>query len=199
MQQAARMHRLDRRKVVEKILAGRGDLLVVSGLGSATYDVAAAGDHDRNYYLWGAMGGAAVLGLGLALAQPKVPVLVLTGDGDMLMGMGSLATIAMQAPRNLTIAVLDNERYGETGGQPSHTSGVTRLAEVARGCGIADAMSVETMEDVAALADRVHRLGNGPCFANIAIDDREQPRVLPSRDGAFLKSRLRLALGLAEM
>ena len=96
---------------------------MVGGLGASTYDIAAAGDHDRNFYLWGAMGGAVMIGLGLALAQPKLPVVVITGDGEMLMGMGSLATVGLQKPANLTIVVLDNEAYGETGGQASHTAG----------------------------------------------------------------------------
>ena len=100
---------LERREFVRRLLIARGDLLVVSGLGSATYDVAAAGDHALNFYLWGAMGGTAMIGLGLALAQPERRVAVITGDGDMLMGIGSLATIGVKQPRNLAIVVLDNE------------------------------------------------------------------------------------------
>ena len=92
---------LHRRKVVEILLTNRNDLLVVAGLGSTAWDISAAGDTDLNFPLWGAMGNAAMFGLGLALAQPKRRVLVLTGDGEMLMGMGSLATIGVQKPRNL--------------------------------------------------------------------------------------------------
>ena len=113
-----RMHNegtLDRRAVVAELVRDPGELLVVSGLGSATYDVGAAGDRPLNFYLWGAMGGAAMIGLGLALAQPRRHVLVLTGDGEMLMGMGALASIAAAKPPNLAIAVLDNARFGETG------------------------------------------------------------------------------------
>src|SRR6201992_566935 len=108
---------LERRSVVSALLHGRKDAIVVGGLGASTYDIAAAGDHDRNFYLWGAMGGAVMIGLRLALAQPDLPVVVITGDGEMLMGMGSLATVGLQKPGNLTIVVLDNEVYGETGGQ----------------------------------------------------------------------------------
>ena len=129
---------LDRRAVVKSLLADRKDALVVGGLGATTYDLAAVGDHARNFSLWGAMGGAVMIGLGLALAQPKLPVVVITGDGEMLMGIGSLATVGLQKPANLTIIVLDNECYGETGGQVSHTQAVADLVGVARSCGIKD-------------------------------------------------------------
>src|ERR1043166_3217047 len=133
---------LNRRTATKTLLANRGDLLVVAGLGSPTWDVTAAGDDDRNFYFWGAMGGACMTGLGLALAQPERRVLVVTGDGEMLMGLGSLATIALKSPANLAIVVLDNGRYGETGMQRSHTDGVTSLTEVAKGCGIAKVFDV---------------------------------------------------------
>ena len=188
---------LDRRDAVARLLRDRRDLLVVTGLGSPTYDVAAAGDHPRNFYLWGAMGGAAMVGLGLALAQPAIPVLVVTGDGEMLMGLGSLATIAARSPPNLSIVVVDNERYGETGGQPSHTAHRTDLAAVARGCGIEHAKVIASNEALDAFALRVHRLGSGPAFGNIKVAAADAPRVLPSRDGALLKDRFRAALGLA--
>ena len=76
------------------------DLLVIAGLGAPNWDVSAAGDHSNNFPLWGAMGGASMIGLGLALAQPKRRVLVITGDGEMLMNVGSLAPIAVEAPKN---------------------------------------------------------------------------------------------------
>jgi thiamine pyrophosphate-dependent acetolactate synthase large subunit-like protein len=191
---------LDRRAAVVGIVQGRRDLLIVASLGSPTYDLAAAGDHERNFYLWGAMGGAATFGLGLALAQPGVPVLVLVGDGECLMGLGALATIAVQRPTNLSVVVLDNGLYGETGAQRSHTSGgLVDLAQVARGCGIAETMRVETEAQVKELAERVNRLGVGPLVAVVRIGGEEKPRCLPSRDGAALKTRMRHALGLESM
>ena len=103
----------ERRAAMKMLLANRRDLFLVPGLGSTTWDAVAAGDDDRNFYLWGAMGGAAMIGLGLALAQPKLRVAVITGDGEMLMGMGSLATVGVQRPANLAIVVFDNGYYGE--------------------------------------------------------------------------------------
>src|SRR5690242_3447984 len=127
------MSALDRRQVVADLLDRLPDVLVVTGLGSPTYDVCAAGTRPTNFYLWGAMGGAVPVGLGLALAQPERSVLVVTGDGEQLMGLGSLATVAASAPANLTVVVLDNGHFGETGMQASHTSRGTDLVAVARG------------------------------------------------------------------
>jgi thiamine pyrophosphate-dependent acetolactate synthase large subunit-like protein len=188
---------LGRRSVVSALLKGRKDAIVVGGLGASTYDIAAAGDHDRNFYLWGGMGGAVMIGLGLALAQPELPVVVITGDGEMLMGMGSLATVGLQQPKNLSIIVLDNEVYGETGGQASHTGSNTDLIGVAKACGIADARHLATMGEIEAFAASMQILSGGPRFANVKIDSANLERVLASRDGAFIVNRIRGALGFA--
>jgi thiamine pyrophosphate-dependent acetolactate synthase large subunit-like protein len=186
---------LDRRSVVGSLLANRKDAIAVGGLGASTYDIAAAGDHDRNFYLWGAMGGAVMIGLGIALAQPKTPVVVITGDGEMLMGMGSLATVGLQKPANLTIVVLDNEVYGETGGQASHTAGVADLVGIARSCGIANSQAMTTMAEVEAFAPSVQDVSAGPRFASVKIDGANLERVLSSRDGTFIVNRIRGSLG----
>jgi thiamine pyrophosphate-dependent acetolactate synthase large subunit-like protein len=184
-----------RRSVVSALLAARNNAIVVGGLGASTYDMAAAGDHDRNFYLWGAMGGAAMIGLGVALAQPKVPVVVITGDGELLMGMGSLATIGLQKPGNLTIIALDNECYGETGGQASHTAGTVDFVGVAKSCGIADARPLATMAEIEAFAPMMQDITGGPRFVSIKIDPANLERVLANRDGTFLVNRIRHSLG----
>ena len=186
---------LDRRDVVSSLLRDRKDAIVVGGLGASTYDIAAAGDHARNFYLWGAMGGAVMIGLGLALAQPKLPVVVITGDGEMLMGMGSLATVGLQKPANLSIVVLDNESYGETGGQMSHTASAADLVGVARACGIADSRALDTMAEIEAFAPALQQVSAGPRFASVKIDAANLERVLSNRDGMFILTRLRGALG----
>ncbi|MFK7965961.1 MAG: thiamine pyrophosphate-dependent enzyme [Burkholderiaceae bacterium] len=185
---------LDRRAVVAELLQDRGDLLVVTGLGSPTYDVFAAGDHDRNYYLWGAMGGAAMIGLGIAKAKPDESVLVITGDGEMLMAMGAFATIAVQAPKNLTIVVLDNGHYGETGMQLSHAGHGIRLDQVAASVGFDDAHQITDMAGVTALRSQL-QTGQSLTCANIVVGTDEPERVLPSRDGVHIKNRFKLALG----
>jgi thiamine pyrophosphate-dependent acetolactate synthase large subunit-like protein len=188
---------LERRSVVSNLLTERKDAIVVGGLGASTYDIAAAGDHDRNFYLWGAMGAAVMIGLGVALAQPDLPVLVITGDGEMLMGMGSLATVGLQKPSNLSIIVLDNEVYGETGGQASHTAATVDLVGVARSCGIPDARAMATMAEIQAFAAAMQDVSSGPRFASVKIDSANLERVLSSRDGQFTVTRIRGALGFA--
>ena len=183
--------RLDRRRVVGALVRDRSDLLVIAGLGSSAWDLAAAGDDPRNFYLWGAMGSAAMIGLGLALARPD-PVLVITGDGEQLMGLGGLATIGVQRPANLSVVVLDNEHYGETGMQASHTAHGVDLSGIARASGF----TVQDVTDevgVEALRGQVHRKA-GPLFADIKVLADEPARVLPLRDGADLRTRFRNAV-----
>jgi thiamine pyrophosphate-dependent acetolactate synthase large subunit-like protein len=184
---------LERRKLVKDLLVDRHDLLVVCGLGSPTYDVAAAGDHPLNLYLWGAMGGAAMIGLGLALAKPKHRVAVFTGDGEALMGMGALATIGVKRPKNLVIVVLDNGHYGETGMQASHTSGGVDLVAVAKGCGFRGGLNLDEDAGVARVRELLHE-GEGPILVNARISNADTPRVLPIRDGHAIKLRFMQAV-----
>ena len=185
---------LNRRDVVAALLRDHGDLAVVTGLGSASYDAMAAGDHPLNYYLWAAMGSAAMVGLGLATAQPDRPVMVLTGDGEQMMGFGALATIAVRKPRNLSIVVLDNGHFGETGMQGSHTGQGIELARVADACGFPSVDLITRMDGIAALRERIHAR-DGLTLATIKIAAIDAPRVLPPRDGVHVKNRFRTALG----
>ena len=184
---------LRRRAVVNELLAQRGDALVVAGLGAAAWDVTAAGDTPLNFPLWGAMGGAVPLGLGLALAQPSRRVLVITGDGEMLMGLGSLATVATQSPPNLAIVVLDNERYGETGMQLTHTASAVDLGAIAAASGIPICSTVSDKKSFKSVIPQIQK-EVGPLFFNIKVRAENLPLVLPPKDGAYLKDRFRLAL-----
>jgi thiamine pyrophosphate-dependent acetolactate synthase large subunit-like protein len=184
---------LHRREVVKDLLRERKNLLVVAGLGSTAWDITAAGDSPLSFPTWGAMGQAAMIGLGLALAQPRRRVLVVTGDGEMLMGLGALATIGVQRPANLSVVVIDNERYGETGMQTTHTAHGVDLAAVARGCGFEDSRMIRTQTEVAALRSAIHGKA-GPLFAQIKVVAEKLPLVLPPHDGVVLKERFRAAL-----
>lgn len=184
---------LNRRDVVSRIIRDRGRVLIVTGLGSTTWDAAAAGDHPNNFYLWGGMGGAAVTGLGLARAQPGRRVIVLTGDGEMLMGIGSLATIGVAAPPNLAICVIDNQRYGETGMQETHTGHGVDLAAMAAGAGFAHTETVWTKKDVGSAIPHLYET-EGPVFVDIKVNTDYVPMVLPMRDGTAIRSRFREAV-----
>ena len=184
---------IHRRDLVPRLLADRGDLLVIAGLGAPAWDCTAAGAHPLTFPLWGGMGLAAMIGLGLAKAQPGRRVLVITGDGEMLMGLGSLATIAATGAPNLAIAVLDNERYGETGNQETHTAHGVDLAGVASGCGFRGARTVREEKDVAA-AIRDLRGAEGPVLVSFKVAAENLPLVLPPREGVHLKQRFRAAL-----
>ncbi|HEY0912821.1 MAG TPA: thiamine pyrophosphate-dependent enzyme [Bradyrhizobium sp.] len=188
---------LDRRQAVRALLADRGDLLAVTGLGSSSYDVFDAGDHPGNFYLWGAMGGAAMVGLGIALARPQRPVVVITGDGEQLMGIGSLLTIAARQCGNLSIVVLDNGHFGETGMQISHSGLGARLDLIASGAGIRSVTEITDIKGIAKFRPELHNIHDGPRLAIVRIASGNLQRVLPPRDGAYLKNRFRENLGLA--
>lgn len=183
----------DRRDIVKRLLSDRGNLLVVSGLGAPTYDVAACGDNPLNFYLWGAMGGAAMVGLGLALARPDRSVAVITGDGEMLMGLGSFATIGVKQPANLAIVVLDNEHYGETGMQASHTHAGIDLTGIAQACRFKTVISIAQAHDIDNARRTLHA-NIGPVLVHVRVGTEEAARVLPSRDGQEVKLRFMQAL-----
>ena len=195
---------LQRRPLVKKILAGADDnLLVIAGLGSSNWDITEAGDRPLNMPLWGGMGAPVPMGLGLAIAQPTRRVLVITGDADLMMVVGALATVAAQQPDNLAICVLDNEKFGETGNQASHTSprnngpthsgAGTDLAMIAEGCGIADSGTVRAESEVAQLVADLRRK-KGPVFRLVKVMVEKLDFVMPPQDGAHLKDRFRQAL-----
>ena len=184
---------LGRRAVVARIVKDRGDMLMVTGLGSTTWDAAAAGDHPNNFYLWGGMGGAAATGLGLARAQPDRRVIVLTGDGEMLMGLGALATIGVAAPANLAVCIIDNQHYGETGMQETHTSHGVDLAGMAAAAGFAKTSTVWTKKDLEIALPLLYR-SKGPVFVDIKVTTDPVPMVLPMRDGTAIRARFRQAV-----
>ena len=186
---------LNRREVVKSILAERDNCLIVSGLGSPTYDVHAAGDNKKNFYMWGGMGGASMIGLGLAISRPDKTVIVITGDGEQLMGIGSLATISVQSPKNLMLIVLDNEHFGETGMQESHTFYNVDLVRVAEAAGCSNSFLVTNENDLANLLQVKNSLA---CFtfAVIKVSEKIESRSLPMVDGSEIKVRFQQSIDL---
>ncbi len=179
---------LDRREFVGRLLKDRGGLMVLTGLGTATFDVAAYGDNPLNFYIWSAMGCTAMVGLGLAMARPDRHVAVITGDGDVLMALGSLSTIGAKQPSNLSIICLDNAHYAATGMQPTATATTTDLAVVARGCGFKNVVTVSDVEDAEAVRQQIYA-GSGPYFVHARVSTKKQERIIPTRDGYGMKHR----------
>jgi phosphonopyruvate decarboxylase len=190
-----RSNRIQRRPFVAELLKHRGNALIIPGLGSPTWDIFAAGDQPEYLYSWGGMGLCVPTALGVALAQPSRRVLAITGDGEMMMGLGSLAVVADQSPKNLAILVLDNESFAETGRQRGLTSGRTDMCAVARGFGIAATMLVTEQEKLPELAHFLFE-APGPGFAVAKIAVTEDPWRLPEKDGAAIARRFKIALGL---
>ncbi|MEM7210825.1 MAG: thiamine pyrophosphate-dependent enzyme [Pseudomonadota bacterium] len=180
---------LDRRAFTGAVLAGRGDALVLPGLGAPTWDCAAAGLTGEALHSWGGMGLSLATALGVAIAQPSRRVLCLTGDGEMMMGLGMLAVVGAEAPANLGILVVDNEHFGETGEQPG-LAPTTDLCQIAQGAGIRHSIQVTAMEQVPDLIELLfHR--PGPCFALAKIALGDYPLVMPEKHGPSIASAFR--------
>ena len=180
---------MDRREVVADLIKGRGDALIVTGLGSTCYDFGTQ-DHPNTYYLWGGMGAAAMLGLGLALAQPSRRVVVVTGDGELLMGVGAFATIGAKAPKNLSLVVIDNEHYSETGMQPTHIGRGVSLEGVAKACSFPSAQTIYSNDELAKAVPEIFG-GKGLSFHDIKVSTKRYPMSIRLRDGAHIKNRFR--------
>jgi thiamine pyrophosphate-dependent acetolactate synthase large subunit-like protein len=187
--------KLNRRQFVQDILADRKDALIITGLGNPTYDVAAVEDHIENFYLWGAMGLAVSVGLGVAISQPQRRVVVITGDGEAMMGVGSFATVAAAACQNLSILVLDNEVFAETGNQPGLTQGCTDIEKMARGAGIVATLTATSPQHLGQVRELLFTT-KGPCLVVAKISNVEEKRVLPPRNGAYMAERFRRGLGI---
>ena len=180
------------------LATGRHNLFVVAGLGSPHLDAVAAGDDDRNFYLWGAMGGAAMIGLGLALAQPKRRVARhhrrrRDADGPRQPRHHRRA----EAAATSRSSVFDNGPMARPACRRATPASAVDLAAVARGCGISDSQIIVDEDDLQSFAGRIHRVGQSSAVGVIKINQGETARVLPSRDAAFLKDRFRIAVAAA--
>ncbi len=183
---------IERRRFVQKLLSKRKDSLrVVSGLGTSTWDLMSAGDDTRNFGFIGAMGQAVPFSLGLSIAQANKKVLLFTGDGDMLMSLGSMATIANHPMPNLTVLVMDNESYVETGSQPTATAGKTDLELVAKGEGIENTYTITKQSDDYRILNTIYE-EEGPSLVVIKCKAEETALVFPhSFDGVTSINRFK--------
>ncbi|MCC6466814.1 MAG: thiamine pyrophosphate-binding protein [Alphaproteobacteria bacterium] len=186
--------KLDRTKVVPALVGRAEDFWIVSGLAGAFWEMAAMTNNGANYYgLGGAMGAACMMGLGLALTRPEKKILVVTGDGELLMSLGSLATIGTINPPNLSILCVDNGHYGETGYQRSHTSLGVDIEKFAQGAGIKMTCTVASEADIPNGA-RMLREGNATAFVLASVHPADGLKVKASLDGAACRLRFRDAM-----
>lgn len=185
---------LDRSVAVPAIIGNHKDFLFIGGLAGTAKDIAAlTNDGPNQYGLAGAMGAAVSMGLGLALARPDKKVMVATGDGELLMNVGSLATVSVLNPPNLSILCVDNGHYGETGYQKSHTSLGVDLEQMAIGAGIKTTMTVEREDQIAAGA-RMLRESNGSCFVLLRVKPEDGPKFKRDLNPGVARVRFRLGL-----
>ena len=185
---------LERAIAVPQIVGDPKDFLIVAGVAGTSMDtVSMCGMQASNFAFAAAMGSAVAMGLGLALAQPEKKVLVITGDGELLMNVGSLATVAMINPPNLSILCVDNGHYWETGGQTSHTALVTDLAAMAAGAGI-PAVTTVTQESEFSQAAALLRSDGNSSFVLLKVKPGEPPRARRAAEPGFIKTRFRMAL-----
>lgn len=180
--------RLDRNKAVPALIGNPDDFLIIAGLAGPAKDI--GGMTDKAFLFGGAMGGAVMAGLGLALAQPDKKVLCVTGDGDLLMSLGSLATVGVMKPANFSVVCVDNALYQETGGQTSHTGMGVNVAEVAAGCGFAVTRDVSD-ESQLEEASKLLRQGNASTFVLLRVDDTPPPKGIRNLHATETKSAFR--------
>ena len=170
------------------------DEAVIGGIGNANFDLWASGQRPQNFYMLGSMGLAIPIALGVAIAQPRRHVIALEGDGSLLMQLGCLATVAMRAPKNLTIVVWDNGLYQITGSQPTASATTADLVAIARGAGLvrsAWAADEDEFEQLIATALK----GGGPSLVAARID--EKPAVATTdRDPVQIRERFMRGLGV---
>ena len=166
---------------------------VIGGIGNANFDLWASGQRPQNFYMLGSMGLAVPIAFGVAIAQPQRHVIALEGDGSLLMQLGCLATVAMQAPKNLTIVVWDNGVYQITGGQPTASSSTADIVGIAHACGIANSAWAADEEDFEHLV--VRALKGGPTLIAARIDDK--PGVATTdRDPVRIRATFMQGLGV---
>ena len=167
------MLRLDATKVILKHLS---DEPVVPNLGPTADELWNAQDRDRNFYTYGSMGLCSSIALGMALSVPDT-IVSLDGDGSLLMNMGAIATIGREQPKNLIVVVWDNEMWGQTGGQATHTAYGTDLEQVARSCGVARTATVQDLEGLDSIFQQALR-EEGPWFIVAKVQDPPEPMPL---------------------
>ena len=186
------MNSLDRKKAIPILLGDTDRFLIISGLAGPAKDIGFLTKESSNTFLFGgAMGGALPTSLGLALARPKDTILCVSGDGDVLMSMGSLATIGTIKPKNLIIICVDNSLYLETGGQKSHTGLGVDLDVVSQGCGFLKTKTITNEDELLQGARLVNNNFNGPTFILLKVNQSKPPQYSRNWNASQAKIKFR--------
>ena len=168
------MQRFD---AIELVLRLAGDRAIVGNLGPTSDELWHAGHRDRNFYTYGNMGLTSSIALGMALGTDE-QIISMDGDGSLLMNLGTLATISREKPKNLIVLVYDNEAWGQTGNQMSHTGTGTSLEAAALACGISNSSTVNDLEELeGALTTALET--DGPHFIVAKIEEAGYLPVAP--------------------
>tara|TARA_B110000046_G_scaffold49816_1_gene55497 strand:+ start:1174 stop:1746 length:573 start_codon:yes stop_codon:yes gene_type:complete len=184
---------LDRRKVLSQLFPNPDDYLFVTGLAGSARDTAGLTKDGTNLFtMAGAMGAATSMGLGVAMSAPNEKVVVVTGDGELLMNIGSLATVATIAPENFSIICIDNGCHGETGGQTGHTSNKTNLKMMAEGAGFSSTLLIESEAELEQGVSFLNE-ATGPRFIHLRVKDGAPTVFKRNMDLAECRIRFRSA------
>ena len=177
-------------RLVEKT---RGES-IIAGVSPTNHELFSIKDLPTSFYVRHSLGMVSSIGLGLALAQPDKRVIVLEGDGGILMNLGSLATISTKQPKNLTIFILDNRCFENTGCQPTSTAFQTRIDLIAKGAGIENAYRWQTIDDVESNLEEI-LIEEGPTVVVVEIETGRQSNTMI--DIGMVENKLRFMKAIA--
>ena len=185
---------MNRFKLTQTVVGMIGnDDVVIGGIGHNNFDLWAAGQRPRNFYMLGSMGLTTSIGLGVAIAKPRDRVLVMEGDGSLLMHLGALGTVAAAAPKNLIVLLWDNGAYQITGSQPTLTAKGVDLVGIAKASGLEKSFWAADETEFKALVARALK-EDGPWFIACKTDNKK-PEGVTDRDPARIRYNFMKGLG----
>jgi phosphonopyruvate decarboxylase len=162
---------MKRDEMLKAFARHRKDEIVVA-VYMAAQEITHISPHDLNYTFTGAMGQGSSHALGLALGRPDRRIIVFDGDGSLLMNLGSLVTIANQAPKNLVHCLCENGTYETNGAVPIPRAGRIGFAELAKTAGYRNTYQ---LSDVAEWERELPRIlkEDGPIFVDLKVEPGE--------------------------
>lgn len=182
---------MSRSHAISVVLDLLTDELVIVCNGFPSREAYTHRDRPEHFYMIGSMGAAPAIGLGVALAQPRRKVVVFDGDGNVLMSMGTLATVGALQPKNLIHIVFDNEVYGSTGNQPTLSRAV-HLDAVASATGYRHVARVREKAALVATAKGM-LTSEGPSFLLVKVSQEAHEPARVEIEPSAMTERFRQA------